>query len=140
MITLIIILVAISVLGLNGGVVIWFVFRARRLVRGVATDSQSGEAEKLPFRWSYIILPAGILFLAIILAAYFYYQLPAEVAYRFKPDGSPDSWLSREMIMVWMLIPQLCLALLAGAIVCGMTTVSILFQKSADTFKPYRVL
>ena len=42
--------------------------------------------------------------------------------------------------MVWMLIPQLCLALLAGAIVWGMTKLSILFQKPADTLRPERIL
>ena len=44
----------------------------------------------LTFRWSYIILPVVILLLSIILVAYFYQRLPAEVGYQFKPDGLPD--------------------------------------------------
>ncbi len=101
---------------------------------------ESAKTERLPFRWSYIILPSAIFLLAIILAAFFYPQLPAEVAYHFEPDGSPDKWLSREMIMVWMLAPQLGLALLAGAIAWGITRLGTLFRQAEGNLRLERII
>ncbi|MBI4180566.1 MAG: DUF1648 domain-containing protein, partial [Chloroflexi bacterium] len=75
---------------------------------------QTTTGATLAFHWSYISLPLIILLLSIILTAYFYPRLSDEVAYRFKPDGSPDRWLSRSSIILWMLIPQLVLTLMAG--------------------------
>ncbi len=93
------------------------------------------------FRWGYIILPVVILFLSIILTAYFYRLLPVEVAYHFKPDGSPDRWLSRGAIILWMLLPQLFLTLLAGGITWGTARLSALFQQPDSTWiKPERIL
>jgi uncharacterized membrane protein len=80
--------------------------------------------ERLAFRWGYVIAPLGVFSLAIILSAYFYHLLPAEVAYHFKLDGTPDRWLSREMTMVLVLTPQLFLTLLA----CGVTWVAALLS------------
>ena len=97
--------------------------------------------ETLPFRWSYIILPVAILFLSIILTAYFYHQLTAEVAYHFRLDGSPDKWLSREMIIIWLIVPQLFLALLAGALTWGITKLGILSRQPENTWvKSERIL
>jgi uncharacterized membrane protein len=86
--------------------------------------------ERLSFRWSYIIAPLIILLLSIVLSAYFYHLLPAGVAVHFELDGTPDKWLSREMTMVWMLLPQLFLVLLAGIIAWGITKLGILFGQS----------
>ncbi len=131
--TIILISTAIFLLILGGGVVIWFAFHTRRLAQGVETAGESIKIERLAFGWRYIILPVAIFFLSIILATFFYHQLPAEVAYRFKPDGSPDRWLSREMAMVWLLIPQFFLTLLAGGIVWGTTKLSTLFRQAERT-------
>jgi uncharacterized membrane protein len=75
--------------------------------------------ERLSFRWSYIIAPLIVFLLSIILSAYFYHLLPAEVAVRFEPDGIPNKWLSREMTMVCTLLPQLFFVLLAGGVAWG---------------------
>ena len=97
--------------------------------------------ETLPFHWSYIILPAAIFLLSVILAAYFYLRLPQEVAYHFKFDGSPDRWLGRGTIIVWMLAPQLILTLLAGAVTLGIARLGILSQKTdVKGIKPGRIL
>jgi len=136
MMTLILISVAIFLFALGGGVGIWFVFHTRRLAQGAKTE----KAARLPFRWRYIILPVTILLLSIILAAAFYHQLPTEVAYHFKLDGSPDRWLSREVIMAWVLLPQLCLALLAGAIVRGVIKLGILSQQNKGNLRPEGLL
>ena len=67
------------------------------------------------------MLPLAILLLSILLSAYFYHLLPAEVAYHFELDGTPDRWLRRGTAVVWVLIPQLFLTLLAGATVLIIT-------------------
>ena len=85
--------------------------------------------ETLPFRWTYIILPLTVLLLSIILTAYFYHLLPAEVAYHFEPDGSPDKWLNRGMIIIWAITPQVFLVLLAGVITWGISRVNTPYQQ-----------
>ena len=87
----------------------------------------------MPFRWSYIIAPLAILLLSIILLAYFYHLLPAEVAVHFELDGTPDRWLSREMTIVWVLMPQLVLVLLAGGVAWGITKLGILSGQTEST-------
>ncbi len=87
------------------------------------------------------MLPVSILLLSIILTAYFYHILPIEVAYHFKSDGSPDRWLSRSPIILWMLLPQLFLTLLAGAITWGITKLAALSRQPANTgIKPGRIV
>ena len=111
------------------------------MIPGGKTGRGSKEAERLPFRWSYILLPLAILLLSLILAAYFYHLLPTEVAYHFKLDGTPDRWLSRPMSMVWALVPQLLLTLLAGGIIWGITRMGILSRQAESTWvKPERIL
>ncbi|MFB0559266.1 MAG: DUF1648 domain-containing protein [Dehalococcoidales bacterium] len=135
MIIPILILTVILLLGLGCGAVFWFVLRHRQPTKEITT------AETLPFRWSYIILPLAILALAIILTAYFYHQLTAEVAYHFKLDGSPDRWLGRGMIAIWFLLPQLLLTLVAVAITWGITKLGVLFRQPESAWvKPERIL
>jgi len=135
MITPILILAAILLIGLGCGVALWFALRYRQQTKEVTT------AETLPFHWSYIILPLAILSLSLILTAYFYHQLSTEVAYHFKFDGSPDRWLSREMVTLWLLVPQLLLALGAGAIVWGITKLGVLSRQSGSAgVKPETML
>jgi len=76
---------------------------------------------RLSFRWSYIVAPAGVFLLSLILFAYFYHMLPAEVAVRFDVDGAPEMWLGRGATMLWMLLPQLLLVLVAWGIAWGAT-------------------
>jgi len=93
---------------------------------------ETASKQTIPFRWTYIVLPVGILLLCIILAGYFYHLLPTEVAYHFQ-DGSPDKWMSRGAIIAWMLTPQFFFALLAGAIVWGVIKLSAHFQQAVST-------
>ncbi|MBI3930951.1 MAG: DUF1648 domain-containing protein [Chloroflexi bacterium] len=95
----------------------------------------------LAFHWSYIILPLILLLLSIILTAYFYHRLPVEIAYHFQPDGSPDRWLSRDTIILWMLSAQLFLTLVAGAITWAITKLSAFFRQTENTrLKPEKIL
>ena len=135
MIIPILILIIVLLLGLGGGVALWFVFRQRRPVEQASTEAT------VAFHWSYIILPLVILLLSIILTAYFYHLLPAEVAYHFKSDGSPDRWLSRGTIILWMLLPQLFLTMMAGAVTWGITRLGILSDQTEGTrIKSTRIL
>ena len=87
------------------------------------------------------MLPVGSLLLSIIVTIYFYRLLPVEVAYHFQSDGSPDRWLSRSAIILWMLLPQLFLTLLAGAITQRITKLGALFRQPESTrIKPERIL
>ncbi len=140
MIILILILFIIIMAAIVGGA-IWFAFHARRLAQGEKITEEAKKRETMPFHLSYIILPVAILLLSIILTAYFYHLLPAEVAYHFKLDGTPDKWLSREMTMVWVLMPQLFLTLLAGGISWGITKLGILSRQTEGIgIKPERVI
>jgi uncharacterized membrane protein len=78
-------------------------------------------------RLSYIIGPLAVLLLSLALAAYFYHLLPAELAYHFELDGTPDGWLSRGVIMLWVLLPQLVFVLVAWGIAWGATKLSTRF-------------
>jgi len=140
MITLILILAVIFLLTLSSGIIIWFLSYTQRLAQDKESTNKIEKTERPPFRWSYFILPVVIFFLAIILAVFFYPQLPAEVAYHFKPDGSPDKWLSREVILIWMLAPQFCLVLLAGTIVWGIARLSTTFRDAEGNLKLERII
>jgi len=141
MITTILILAAVLLLGLVCGAGAWFIFQRRLTVKGKEPTEQASNRETLPFRWSYIIVPVAVLLLSVILAAYFYHLLPAETAYHFKLDGTPDRWCSRETIMVWGLASQLLLTLMAVAITWGAAKLGILFRQTESTLiKPEGVL
>ncbi len=78
-------------------------------------------SDRLSFRWSYIIAPVIVFLLSLILFAFFYHMLPAEVAVHFDMDGNPDNWLGPEMTGVTLLAPQLLFVLLAWGIAWGTT-------------------
>ncbi len=133
MIVLLVILVLVLVLSLGFGAAIWFTFRHRlSAIRGAPAEGTAA-VTPLAFHWRYVILPLVVFLLSVILVIYFRRLLPAEVAYHFTPDGSPDSWLSSGMIILWTLLPQFFLTLLAGAITWGTTRLGALFQQTADT-------
>jgi len=133
MMTPIFILTIILLLALGGGGVAWFLFRRRR--------GQTGRGEGLSFRWNYIVLPVLVLLLSLALVAGFYTRLPAEVAYHFNTDGSPDGWLSREAAILWMVVPQVLLTLLAAAIPWGVARIGILTgQKGVTGVRPETIL
>jgi len=139
-IILIAVLVCLFILG--GGAAVWFVLRQRRTFSSEApVVKKATKGKPLPFRWKYLMLPLAILTLTVILVAYFYRLLPVEVAYLFESDGSPDRWVGRGMISLWMLLPQLFFTLLAGAITWGITKVSALFSQPENTrIQPGRIL
>ncbi|MFC2010406.1 DUF1648 domain-containing protein [Chloroflexota bacterium] len=93
------------------------------------------------FRWKYILLPVAILLLSVILTAVYYGRLPDQVAYHFQSDGSPDRWTGRGTVILWMLLPQLILALIAVVTTWGMTLFGNRFKLQERTvMKPETVI
>ncbi|MAF85094.1 MAG: hypothetical protein CL875_01205 [Dehalococcoidales bacterium] len=136
-----IILIIIFLLGIGGGAIAWFIFRQRQSAKSQKPTKKTTKRVPQPFRWSYIIAPAVILVLSIILTAYFANRLPNEVAYHFTADGSPDKWLSRGAAIAWAVAPQIFITLLAAAITWGTTRLGVLFgQAEGAWIKPERVL
>jgi len=78
-------------------------------------------SDRLSFRWSYIIAPAIVFLLSVVLFALFYHLLPAGVAVHFDMAGNPDNWLGPEMTGVTLLAPQLFFLLMALGIAWGTT-------------------
>ena len=76
------------------------------------------------FRFSYIVFPAAILLLSLVLTAVFYPRLTVELGYHFQSNGSPDRWLNRNLIVLIMLIPQLILTLVAAGTTWGVSKLS----------------
>ena len=106
-----------------------FILKQEQAIKSKEPVKQTSAGVALAFHWNYIIMPMVILLLSIILTMYFYQRLPVAVAYHFKSDGSPDRWLSRGAITLWTLLPQVLLALLAGAITWGIARLSALFRQ-----------
>jgi len=95
----------------------------------------TSKAAELIFRWKYVLLPLAILLLAVVLAVAFYPQLNAEVAYRFDINGSPQSWLSRGMVVMVMLLAQLVFAAAAIVITWGVAKLGNSMQRAGGVLK-----
>lgn len=134
---LVLILLAVLLLSLGCGAVIWLVFRHQRPDQGKGAVPEG--ATRLTFRWHYIALPLITLLLAAVTTAVFYPQLPAEVTYQFQAD-SPPVYLSRGAIAVWALLPQFCLVVLAGATVWGAARLFNLIPQTEGGLNPKGIL
>ena len=66
----------------------------------------------------------AVFLLVVGLTAYFYHLLPGEVAIRFDSAGLPDSWLSRAMTLLLVLLPQLLLVVVGVGLAWIMTRLS----------------
>ena len=96
----------------------------------------TNKAAELSFRWKYVLLPLAILLLAVVLAVAFYPQLNTEIAYRFDINGSPQSWLSRGMVALMMLLAQLVFAAAAVGIAWGITRMGRSMERASGALKP----
>jgi uncharacterized membrane protein len=99
----------------------------------------SKETNKTPantFRWSYIALPAAVLAVSLLLTAVFYSRLPAELAYHFKSDGTPDLTMGRNQIILILLLPQVMLTLVAAGTSWAMVKVASRLQNIQIAPKP----
>ena len=127
MITLLIIIGTVLAIGLGLGATLMFLFRSSpEATRNQTTQSATNT---LQFRWRYFALPLAILILTIALVAYFYRLLPTEVVYRLGSDSSSDETVRRGPIILWTLLPQLLLTLLALTVTWGISKLSSTFKQ-----------
>jgi magnesium-transporting ATPase (P-type) len=78
--------------------------------------------------------------LCLAIFAYFFHLLPAQVAVRFDPDGTPAGFLSRGAAMLWMLLPQLLLVLLAAGIAWGVAKLDAIWGWARGRVNAKRVM
>jgi uncharacterized membrane protein len=81
-------------------------------------------------RWSYFILPVVILLASVVITIYFYGKLPDAVVWRLNSNNSPT--ISRFQIVLWSIVPQVLLTLLAVVIAYATTKISDLFNQAAE--------
>lgn len=138
---ILIVIFAIAIMAAIMAGAVWFTYYAKNLSRGDKAVPLTGRVGRLPFRWRYVMLPLILLFLSIAISAYFYHLLPEDVAYNLNPRLSPDKWLGRGTILSWMLVPQLCLVLVATGITWIITRLGILSgQENGAWIKPEMIL
>jgi len=103
----------------------------------VSPDSpNTDKAAELSFRWKYVLLPLAFLLLSVVLVVAFYPQLGAELAYRFKMDGSPQNWAGRGIITLLMLLLQLVFVAAAAGIAWGISRLGRLMGQINSALKP----
>jgi uncharacterized membrane protein len=85
---------------------------------------------RLSFRWSYIIAPLIVFLLSLAIFAYFYHLLPSQLAVRFDLDDTPSMWLGRGATILWIILPQLLLLLVAWGIAWGVTRLGNRFSQA----------
>jgi len=140
MTVLLVVLVTVFLFSLAGGAAMWVFLRGTPAPQP-AVPAPDREAASASFRWRYVALPAAVLVLAIALVGYFGGRLPEEIAYHFRPDGSPDAWFSRSTAIVWTLLPQFCLAVLAAAVTWGIGRLgTVMSQDPASAARLDRLL
>jgi hypothetical protein len=117
------------------GVLLLFIFGSLLLVMFVFNQAKSLTPEKakepaaakpMPFPWKAMMLPLVIFLLVAVMVLWFYGKLPQEVASRFAADGTPSAWTTRGTLIMWALLPQLMLTLLAVMVAWGVTRIGAL--------------
>ena len=87
------------------------------------------------------MLPVFFFMLSLALSAYFYRLLPAEAAYHFKLDGTPDRWLGRGAAVALVLMAQLFFTFMAAALVLIIIKISAFFRQTVNpSIKSERIL
>jgi uncharacterized membrane protein len=132
---LLVILVITFIFILGAGLVFLQMFSQKKAASPPKPDEQLPAAEKSEnksgIRWIYFIFPVVLLLLTVSIVVYYYGKLPDAVAWRLNSAGSPT--ISRSRIVLWAIVPQLLLTLLAVVITYGTTKISAAFSQAADT-------
>lgn len=117
------------------GVLVLFVFGSLLLVMFIFSQAKSLAPEKEPglpavkrlsFPWKAVILPSIIFLLSVVMVIFFFNKIPLEVGSRFTADGVPTDWTTRGILVMWTLLPQFLLALLAFMVCWGVTRIGSL--------------
>jgi uncharacterized membrane protein len=79
-----------------------------------------------------VVLPLVIFVLVVAMVVWFYGKLPQEVASRFASDGTPSVWTTRGTLIMWALLPQFLLTLLAVMVAWGVTRIGVLARSMEE--------
>lgn len=83
------------------GATVWMFLYARRLARGAPIVR---EIAPVPFRWAYLAPTLVTFALLVVLAVYWYPQLPADrLAVHFNIAEQPDGWQARDEFLMQFL-------------------------------------
>jgi hypothetical protein len=123
------------------GVLLLFIFGSLLLVIFVFSQTKSLTPEKakesvtakpMPFPWKAVMLPLIIALSIVVMVLWFYGKLPQEVASRFASDGTPSVWTTRGTLIMWALLPQFLLTLLAVMVAWGVTRIGVLARSMEE--------
>ena len=128
---LLVILVITFIFILGAGLAFLQMFKPKNTpASGAKPDEQPKPKNKPKVRWSYFLLPVIILLVSIIITAFFFNKLPDAV--NLRPD-SGSATISRATAVLWAIIPQLLMTLIAMVITWGTSKISALFPSTADS-------
>ncbi len=123
------------------GVLLLFIFGSLLLVMFVFSQAKPLTLEKakepvavkpMPFPWKAVVLPLIIALSIVVMVLWFYGKLPQEVASRFASDGTPSVWTTRGTLIMWALLPQFLLTLLAVMVAWGVTRIGALARSMEE--------
>ena len=99
------------------------------------SGQDSAAKSLLSFHWGYIAFPLAVLLISVVLTLFFYGKLdPVQLAYRFKADGSPGAYISREALLILMLGVQALLVLMAGLLTWGIGRLRVFTRVDPSEF------
>ena len=127
---LLIVLVLTFVFILGAGLAFVQIFKSNTTPAST-TNTEAQHAGKNKIRWSYFILPVLILALSIIITIFFYGKLADTV--NLRPGSDTSANISRTMAVLWAIIPQLLMTLIAMIITWGAGKVSNLFTSTSES-------
>lgn len=126
------IITAVMIIALLGGTASMFWY-ARRLAQGTAL---AREIKPVAFRWAYLT-PSFVTFLVLVLlAAYFYPQLPAgQMATHFGLNDQPNGWMPRDVFFATFLGMAALFVLLNAVVVLVATREPLIaFERLGSTW------
>jgi uncharacterized membrane protein len=120
------VLIGVAVAFIIGSLLLVMYAFTRVQAPGVSKSAEPPVSSSSPFRWRFVALPLLICLLTFAMVAWFYTKLPDDVASRFAADGSPLGVVAKNILVMWAIIPQLLLTMLALAVAWGATRLSTL--------------
>jgi len=123
------------------GVLLLFIFGSLLMVLFLFGQSKTVEpkqpAEKVEiktrsFPWKAVTLPLVSLVLVLIMIAWFWGKLPLEAGSRFDDNGVATAWTTRGSLVMWVLVPELFLTLLAFLIAWGVNRIGLLVRSAEE--------
>jgi uncharacterized membrane protein len=93
-------------------------------------EISSVEKKLIRFRWRYVLLPAVLLILSLILALIFFGKLPGDTGWTFGSDGTPNRWAGRVLILLWGIGVQVLLFLVSAGLTRGIAEI---YNRYADS-------